>query len=135
MPPIEIRAAPPLAPAAYRRAPAPSYPALAREQGLEGEVVLTVLVGADGRVVDVHVKASSGAPVLDEAAVGAVRQWTARGGEPGRGPDAVRAHPEMIAGVLALLLLLLAVPPVAAQQPEVPTRAPRLVRGGVRLSF
>ena len=93
LPPIEIRAAPPLAPAAYRRAPAPSYPALAREQGLEGEVVLTVLVGADGRVVDVHVKASSGAPVLDEAAVGAVRQWTF---EPSRrGPRAVESLVEV----------------------------------------
>ena len=48
---------------------------LAREQGLEGVVVLSVLVRPDGRVEDARVASSSGAEVLDEAALGAVRTW------------------------------------------------------------
>ena len=74
--PIEIRAPQPLVPAAYRHTPLPPYPAAAREQRLEGVVVLSVLVGTSGRVVDVSVATSSGAPILDEVAVGAVRKWT-----------------------------------------------------------
>ena len=76
LPPIEIRAPQPLEPAAYRHTPLPPYPAAAREQRLEGVVVLSVLVGTSGRVVDVSVATSSGAPILDEVAVGAVRKWT-----------------------------------------------------------
>lgn len=76
LPPIEIRAPQPLVPAAYRHTPLPPYPAAAREQRLEGLVVLSVLVGTSGRVVDVSVATSSGAPILDEVAVGAVRKWT-----------------------------------------------------------
>lgn len=76
LPPLELHAPPPTAPAAYERTPLPRYPAAAREQGLEGVVVLAVEVLASGRVGAVHVSASSGAPVLDEAAVEAVRRWT-----------------------------------------------------------
>ncbi len=76
LPPIEIRAPQPLVPAAYRHTPLPSYPPTAREQRLAGVVLLSVLVGASGRVVDVSVATSSGAPILDEVAVDAVRKWT-----------------------------------------------------------
>ena len=59
---------------------------LAREQGLEGVVVLSVLVRPDGRVEDARVASSSGADVLDEAALAAVRGWlftpATRGGRP-----------------------------------------------------
>src|SRR5207247_9707268 len=75
--PMEIRAAPArLVPAAYRQTPLPLYPAAARAQRLEGLVVLAVLVGANGRVVDVSVASSSGHAVLDQAAAGAVKNWT-----------------------------------------------------------
>jgi len=75
--PMEIRASPqPLVPAAYRKTPLPPYPAAARAQRLEGLVVLSVLVGANGRVVDVSVASSSGHAVLDQAAAGAVKTWT-----------------------------------------------------------
>jgi protein TonB len=93
LPPVEVRAAHPLVPAQYRSTPGPSYPASAREQGLEGEVVLAVEVRANGRVGDARVKRSSGAPVLDEAALAAVKQWTfvpAR-----RGPRAVDSRVEV----------------------------------------
>ena len=79
---IAHRAAPP----AYRYTPPPRYPLLAREQGMEGVVMLSVLVRSDGRVEDARVANSSGAPVLDEAALTAVRTWlfvpATRGGRP-----------------------------------------------------
>jgi protein TonB len=76
LPPLEIRAPQPLVPPTYRRTPLPPYPAAAREQRLEGVVLLSVLVGADGRVVDVGVATSSGSWILDDAAAGAVKKWT-----------------------------------------------------------
>ena len=83
---LELRTAPRPAPAAYRYAPPPRYPLAARERGLEGVVVLSVLVRPDGRVDDATVAASSGAPVLDDAALNAVRTWlftpATRGGRP-----------------------------------------------------
>ena len=72
---LEMRMAPRPAPAAYRYTPPPRYPMLAREQRLEGIVVLSVLVRPDGRVEDARVASSSGADVLDEAALAAVRGW------------------------------------------------------------
>jgi periplasmic protein TonB len=51
----------------------PRYPTLAREAGLEGEVLLRVLVGKDGRVKEVHVDQSI--PMLDPAAIEAARTW------------------------------------------------------------
>ena len=75
--PIEITApaAQPFVPAAYRETPLPSYPTSAREQGLEWVVVLGVLVGVNGRAVEINVRTSSGARVLDDAAVDAVKRW------------------------------------------------------------
>jgi TonB family protein len=75
MTPLEMRAAPRPLPAAYRHTPPPRYPMAAREQRLEGVVVLSVLVRPDGRVEDARVASSSGASVLDDAALAAVRTW------------------------------------------------------------
>jgi len=62
----------------------PVYPPAARQEGVQGRVVLEVLVGPDGTVSDVIVRSS--VPLLDEAAMAAVRQWryapTFREGEP-----------------------------------------------------
>jgi periplasmic protein TonB len=52
---------------------APQYPELARHARVSGVVVLEALVGADGRVAEVTVL--RGVPMLDVAAVEAVRQW------------------------------------------------------------
>ena len=71
-----MRAARPESPAAYGQTPLPSYPAAAREQGLEGLVVLNVEVLKSGRVGEVHVAVSSGARALDQAALEAVKRWT-----------------------------------------------------------
>ncbi len=58
-------------------APAPAYPREAMRQGLAGTVELEILVGTDGRALDVRVVRSSGHRVLDQAARRAVlAQWT-----------------------------------------------------------
>ena len=67
---------PPLNPPQCALCPAPRYPALAQDRGLEGEVVLRIEVLADGRVGDVYVVTSSGFPLLDDAALAAVKSWT-----------------------------------------------------------
>jgi protein TonB len=57
----------------------PRYPDVAREAGVDGTVMLSVLVGADGRVHDVRVV--KGIPMLDAAAREAALQWVF---EPGK---------------------------------------------------
>jgi len=51
----------------------PAYPPEALKAGVQGTVVLSVLVGRDGLVKDTRVTTSI--PALDAAAVTAVRQW------------------------------------------------------------
>jgi protein TonB len=51
----------------------PAYPDLAREAGVDGTVQVQALVGKDGRVKDTKVVKSI--PMLDAAAVSAVKQW------------------------------------------------------------
>ena len=76
LPTIEVHAPYPLTPAKYRGTPLPSYPTAAREQGVEGAVLLAVHVFADGRVGEIQLIASSASPDLDAAAVKAVKEWT-----------------------------------------------------------
>lgn len=59
-------------PEAVTRVP-PQYPDIARQSGIEGTVQLQALVGKDGKVKDIKVVKSI--PVLDDAAVQAVKQW------------------------------------------------------------
>ena len=67
-----IREARPL----YRSNPPPKYPAVARRRGFQGNVVLEVLVGPAGNVMELHILSSSGYPVLDRAAKSSVKNWT-----------------------------------------------------------
>lgn len=55
--------------------PPPQYPLSARRRGMEGKVVLTAQVGADGRCGQVKLKQSSGYDALDAAALETVRRW------------------------------------------------------------
>jgi len=55
-----------------RRVP-PAYPKEAKQAKIEGEVLVEVMVGADGAVGETRVLKS--VPALDAAAVAAVRQW------------------------------------------------------------
>jgi len=52
---------------------APLYPEVARTARVEGMVILEAVIGPDGFVRDVRVLRSH--PLLDEAAMAAVRQW------------------------------------------------------------
>jgi protein TonB len=52
----------------------PVYPEIAKQARVGGTVVLDCTIDRDGRVVDVSV--ISGHPLLDEAALSAVRRWT-----------------------------------------------------------
>jgi periplasmic protein TonB len=51
------------------------YPAAAREQGIEGQLVLRAKIGPDGTVTEVEVLKSAGA-LIDEPAVAALKSWT-----------------------------------------------------------
>lgn len=76
VPPVESGAgdiAPPAGPVAamrleYARAPSPPYPRDALRAGLQGTVLLQVLVDVDGRPLQVRIERSSGHRSLDEAA-------------------------------------------------------------------
>jgi len=63
---------------------APQYPAIARAAHVQGIVILEATIGEDGAVRDVRVLRSI--PLLDVAAIDAVRQWrftpTLLNGEP-----------------------------------------------------
>jgi len=51
----------------------PEYPDIARQSSMEGTVIVQALVGKDGKVKDTKVVKS--VPVLDDAAVAAVKKW------------------------------------------------------------
>ena len=51
----------------------PSYPARARQDGVEGQVVLQAVIGKDGSVTEL--KHLQGPQILSAAAMDAVRRW------------------------------------------------------------
>lgn len=51
----------------------PVYPAIAQQARVEGIVIIEAIIGVDGRVQQARVLRSQ--PLLDEAALAAVRQW------------------------------------------------------------
>jgi protein TonB len=51
----------------------PEYPAEARHDHIEGDVVLKAIIGTDGLVTDLTLE--SGPPVLGQAAMDAVKKW------------------------------------------------------------
>jgi len=51
----------------------PVYPALAREARVQGLVIIEATIGVDGQVMGARILKS--VPLLDEAALAAVRQW------------------------------------------------------------
>ena len=52
---------------------APVYPAIAKSAGVSGAVTIEATIGTNGKVVDARVVRSI--PLLDQAALDAVRQW------------------------------------------------------------
>lgn len=61
--------------ASYENVSLPGYPAIARKQGLRGETLLRVLVGASGAAERIEVSRSSGHRILDRTAIASVRTW------------------------------------------------------------
>jgi len=59
----------------YRRQYPPRYPPQALRRGIEGEVLLKVLVSTDGEPLSVEVEKSSRNRDLDRAAMTAVKRW------------------------------------------------------------
>ena len=55
--------------------PAPGYPPVSRRMGEQGQVLLDVLILADGSVGELKVKKTSGFRRLDSAALDAVERW------------------------------------------------------------
>ena len=53
----------------------PEYPRFAKEAGVEGLVMVKVLVGKDGRVLDARLVEKFQVPMLNAAALEAARQW------------------------------------------------------------
>jgi protein TonB len=84
--PAPAPVSPPRFDAAYLRNPAPVYPLRARRMHEQGTVLLRVEVSAAGEALQVIVERGSGWPLLDKAALTAVRQWrfepARRGSEP-----------------------------------------------------
>ena len=56
----------------------PVYPELARQAGIEGTVLLSVLVGTDGAVTEVAVLLSDVTPAMEKAAIAAARLFEFR---------------------------------------------------------
>jgi len=54
---------------------APKYPDLARTAGIEGTVLLRVVVGEDGKVISVSVIQSDVTPAMEKAAIQAARKF------------------------------------------------------------
>jgi len=60
--------------------PSPDYPAGARRRGVEGTVIVRILVAADGLAADCSILTSSGNALLDDAALRAARRWRFQSG-------------------------------------------------------
>lgn len=75
MPVAPVPVVPPRPVAGMETNRAPSYPEIARRRGEQGRVMLRVSVGPDGTPLEVDVQNTSGYPILDSAALNAVRQW------------------------------------------------------------
>jgi protein TonB len=74
----------------------PEYTAAAREAGIQGTVLMSTVVKADGTVGDVKVIESLDSELgLDNQAVEAVKQWTFKPGTREGKPVAVRVAVEM----------------------------------------
>jgi TonB family protein len=69
-----VRVGGPIRPPVKTRDVRPQYPAAAQAAGIDGVVILEVTIGVDGSVTDAKILRSI--PLLDAAALEAVRQWT-----------------------------------------------------------
>lgn len=61
--------------ASYLKNPAPEYPSRAKRRGMEGVVMLGVLVAENGLAKSVNIAKSSGFSMLDASALDTVKRW------------------------------------------------------------
>jgi len=66
----------PIYDADYLSNPVPPYPPAAKRLKLQGTVIVRVLVNPDGKPESANLQKSSGASMLDEAAMNAVKHWS-----------------------------------------------------------
>lgn len=59
----------------YLHTPKPDYPPAARRRGLEGTVLIRVLINPDGIPGEARLVGPSGTDALDQAALAAVLRW------------------------------------------------------------
>lgn len=74
-PPAPPRIELPSSDAHYLQNPQPPYPPMSKRLGEQGQVILRVLIGADGTAKDAQVSKSSGYDRLDRTALETVRKW------------------------------------------------------------
>jgi protein TonB len=73
--------------AAYLQNPKPDYPALSVRRGEQGQVVLNVLIGVEGKAQKAEIVKSSGFERLDAAALATVLRWRYVPGKRGGVPE------------------------------------------------
>ena len=73
--PVELPVEPARYDAAYLDNPKPSYPSLARRMGVQGRVLVRVLVSSGGLPEKIELKETSGSSVLDRSALDAITRW------------------------------------------------------------
>jgi TonB family protein len=72
----------------------PVYPQAAKDAGIEGLVIVTYTLDAEGRASDLHVARS--VPMLDEAVLSALRKWEYPPVPPGVTPPNYRYNVEFV---------------------------------------
>lgn len=70
-----VKVALPSSDADYLNNPKPTYPMLSKRMGEQGQVLVRVLIGADGLPQKAEIKSSSGFDRLDQAALSTVLKW------------------------------------------------------------
>lgn len=70
----------------------PPYPRIAKEQGWQGTVKLTLTIEADGKVSSANIHTSSGVPILDSIALEATREWLFEPQKDGEFPVAAKVN-------------------------------------------
>lgn len=88
-PPRPVAVELPSSSADYLQNPPPAYPAMSRRLGEQGQVLVRVLIGADGTAQQANVARSSGYERLDQAALNAVLKWRYVPGKRGGVPEAM----------------------------------------------
>ncbi len=70
----------------------PPYPRIAKEQGWQGTVKLTLTIGPDGKISSATVHTSSGFPFLDQIALDATEDWLFQPQKDGEFPVATKVN-------------------------------------------